>query len=114
MCKGLFDTDGCVRFEKNRTKIRYYPRIEFSSASKALRNDLILLFNELGFKSYGWQNKRKDGEEFRVSLAGFAQLDKWIREINSSNLKHLSRIKNGLLNKYKVSLKIKSQIFKRH
>ncbi len=52
--RGLFDTDGCLRFEKNRTNKRYYPRIEFNFASQDLCSDLFFLLEELKFKVYRW------------------------------------------------------------
>ena len=103
--RGLFDTDGCVIFEKNRTPFHYYPRIEFGFASKSLSRDLFDLFIELNFRPHQWKNVRKDGIDFRVALAGFKNLDKWINEIGSSNLKHINRMKEGLLNKSKIKLK---------
>lgn len=103
--RGLFDTDGCIVFEKNRTPYHYYPRIEFSFASKNLRDDLIFLFDDLGFKSHHWQTTRKDGMEFKVSLAGFLNLDNWTTLIEPANSKHLIRIERGLANKDKVALK---------
>lgn len=103
--RGLFDTDGCVWFDKNKTQYSYYPRIEFGLASKPLIDDLFLLFNKLGFKGHRWENKRDDGIAFRICLGGFANLDKWIKKVNPANNKHINRIKIGLLNKNKVSLK---------
>lgn len=103
--RGLFDTDGCIRFEKNRTKYRYYPRIEFGFASQPLTEDLKVLFCELGFKWHAWQSKFKSGISFRISLAGFKNLDKWTKEVKPSNSKHMKRIEEGLANKDKVCLK---------
>jgi DNA-binding transcriptional regulator WhiA len=103
--RGLFDTDGCIRFDKNRTSYHYYPKIEFNLASRPLRDGLFVLFRRLGFRAYIWQYTRKDGEEFKICLAGFANLEKWINEVSTSNPKHKDRIKQGLLNKPKVHLK---------
>lgn len=103
--RGLFDTDGCIRFEKNRTKYNSYPRIEFGFASKLLVEDLKILFNELGFRWHAWQSKRKDGVAFRISSAGFKNLDKWTNKVRPVNPKHLARISDGLSNKHKVTLK---------
>jgi|SRR3989339_1345317 len=54
--RGLFDTDGCICFDKNRTAFHYYPKMEFNFASKDLRDDLVLLLNELGFKGLPQNN----------------------------------------------------------
>ena len=40
--RGLFDTDGCLRFERiNNNKNYTYPKIEFGFASQMLRDDLL-------------------------------------------------------------------------
>ncbi len=104
--RGLFDTDGCVRFDKNRTKFHYYPKIEFGLASKNLRDDLLQLLIKLGFRPYIWQSVRKDGIEYKICLAGFANLEKWIQNIRPANKKHLDRIEAGLLNKEMVKKNI--------
>ncbi len=102
--RGLFDTDGCIRFDKNRTAHHYYPKIEFSFASENLVRDLVDLLNELGFKNHYW----RDRTHLHLCIAGFYSLDKWIREISPANSKHLNRIRVGLANKDKVTLKKKS------
>lgn len=106
--RGLFDTDGCVYFGKNRTPYHYYPRVEFGFASEDLVLDLSQLLKELGFRIYCWKND----ECSYVGLAGFANLDKWLALIKPSNKKHLVRIGEGLANKDKVNLKNKSKSLK--
>lgn len=100
-----YHSDGCVRFEKNRTDYYYYPRIEFGVASKDLIEDLFYLLTKLDFKVNKWSSKRKEGMEYKISLPGFKNLDKWIKEVKPSNKKHLDRIEKGLLNKSKIALK---------
>lgn len=85
---GLFDTDGCVRLDKNRTNKPYYPRIEFGFASQKLRDDLFALLLGLKFKAYKWE----DSESFRLGLAGFENLKKWFKEIKPKNPKHFKRV----------------------
>lgn len=103
--RGLFDTDGCIYFDKNRTAYSYYPRIEFGLASGNLVEDLFELFRKCGFEVYKWKIKRKDGMEFKIRLSGFLNLKKWIKEIKPANKKHNERIAIGLSNKNKVNLK---------
>lgn len=105
--RGLFDTDGCICFDKNRTAFHYYPKIEFNFASKDLRDDLVLLLNELGFRVHFWDSVREDGFGFKMCAAGFENLEKLQREIIPANSKHLKRIEDGLKNKEKIPLKIK-------
>lgn len=99
--RGLFDTDGCIMFEKNRTLYNYYPRIEFHFASFPLVNDLKDLFTELNFRNHSWSGKRFKA----ISICGFKNLDEWIKNVKPANSKHINRIKVGLSNKPKVSLK---------
>lgn len=106
--RGLFDTDGCIYFDKNRTPYNYYPRIEFAFASKNLTSDLYELLQCLKFNPHHWANK-----DYRTAMAGFLQLDKFVTEIFPANSKHLNRIKIGLANKCKVTLKRKSINLKR-
>ena len=73
-----------------------------------LTEDLALLLNELSFKLHKW-NCGKDGKiAYRLCIAGFASLERWIKEVKPANSKHLKRIKVGLLNKSKVKLKKRS------
>ena len=107
--RGLFDTDGCIRFDRNRTAFYYYPRIEFGFASEYLSIDLLNLLDDLGFRMYEWRTQREDEIAFRICLAGFKNLDKWIKEVKPANLKHINRIEDGLANKDKINLKSKSK-----
>lgn len=96
--RGLFDTDGCVRFDKPKNKfIHSYPKIEFGFASKALRDTLRELIEILGFKGYIWLAKRIDKRinkwdiSYRLCISGSFQLEKWIKEIQPMNPKHLNK-----------------------
>jgi len=88
--RGLFDTDGCLRFEKNRTPVYYYPRIEFGFASKFLTKDLYEMLISLGFRVYKWNERNC----FRIGLAGRYNLNKWMKEIAPNNPKHFKKVKN--------------------
>lgn len=74
--RGLFDTDGCLRFEKNRTPKNYYPRIEFSFASEEFTKDIFEMLTSLGFKSYRWSSRRQNAVHYSLGLAGFSNLEK--------------------------------------
>jgi len=85
--RGYFDTDGYLRFERiNNNKEYNYPKIEFSSASKNLREDLFHLLIELGFKPYKWGKK-----DYKICLAGKENLEKFIRKVIPRNKKHLNK-----------------------
>ncbi len=83
--RGLFDTDGCLRFDKNRSPRNYYPKMEFASVSKELIPDLSIILNELGFRNHTW----KDGISSKLCVAGKEMLYRWMEEIQPHNPKHL-------------------------
>jgi len=88
--RGLFDTDGCLRFDKNRTKRNYYPKIEFGSASRKLIEDLSLLLTNLNFRNYVWKCKN----DAKLCVAGKTMLHKWMKEVKPKNSKHLNKYEN--------------------
>lgn len=99
--RGLFDTDGCLRFDKINSNRDYtYPRIEFCFASLKLRDSLKKLLDDLEFKPFIWNNTSKS---FSLCLAGKNKLKRWINEIKPKNPKHLNKYcvwnKNGIYQK---------------
>ncbi len=91
--RGYFDTDGCLRFDKNKGRLNKYPKIEFESASKQLIVDLSKMLDNLGFKYYVW----RDRNAYKLCIAGKKMLEKWIKKVKPGNSKHL--------NKYRLFLK---------
>ncbi len=97
--RGLFDTDGCLCFETKNTTLHYYPRLEFGFASKRLRDTLQELVKELGFISFGWSTKQihnktnKLNINYRFRINGKIRLEKWMKEIQPKNPKHLNKYK---------------------
>ncbi len=86
--RGLFDTDGCLRFDRIKKHKEYtYPRIEFGFASVNLRDSLQSLLSGLGFKNFTWD----DQNNFRLCVAGKKMLEKWMTEIEPKNPKHLKK-----------------------
>ncbi|MFA6462074.1 MAG: LAGLIDADG family homing endonuclease [Candidatus Woesearchaeota archaeon] len=87
--RGLFDTDGCLRFDRiNKQERRNYPRIEFGLASKPLRDSLKELTDMLGFRSFIWTDRKNN---YRLCFAGKEMLERWIYEIQPKNPKHLKK-----------------------
>lgn len=83
--RGFFDTDGCIYFTKNNSKIRYYPIIELSTHSSKL---LYQLKNELEKLDFFIRISHfKDS----VKLHGKKNVIKWMKEIGSSNPHKLGR-----------------------
>ena len=94
--RGLFDTDGCLRFERiNNKKNHTYPKWEFTSASKLLRDDLFELLLELGFRPCIWGRKY-----YKLCLAGIPQLERFMVEIGPANVKHLNKYELWQLHGY--------------
>jgi intein/homing endonuclease len=96
--RGIFDTDGCLRFDKNHTKRNYYPKIEFSSASVDLITDLSLLLTTLDFQNYIWKCEKGA----KLCISGQNMLHKWMKEIRPKNPKHLNKYDKFLRTGYVV------------
>lgn len=81
--RGLFDTDGSLYFEKNYSTSYHYPTIEIFSKSNRLLNGIKLLLENSGFSVIRGSR--------RIRLRGNTNLEKWMKEIGSSNMKHISK-----------------------
>tara|TARA_Y100000310_G_scaffold305797_1_gene346366 strand:- start:4977 stop:5639 length:663 start_codon:yes stop_codon:yes gene_type:complete len=85
--RGLFDTDGHLRFERINNNPNYtYPKIELSSASLKLRDDVFDLLKKLGYKVCRWGNKY-----YALCIMGKDNLEKFMKEISFKNKKHLNK-----------------------
>ena len=90
--RGLFDTDGCISFYRpNNKSLATYPRVELSSASEQLRNDLFSLLSNLGFRAFVWGNLKRG--EYKICLAGKEQVERWFSLVKPHNAKHLNKFK---------------------
>ena len=79
-----------MRFQKiNKQRAHTYPRIEFGFASIALRNSLKLLLVELGFRLFIWKDNAST--TFKLCISGEVMLQKWMKEIQPKNPKHLKK-----------------------
>jgi len=86
--RGLFDTDGCLRFGRiNKNELHTYPRIEFGFASVKLRDTLYTLLLDLKFRVFVWN----DTASFKLATVGTRMLERWINEIKPNNPKHLKK-----------------------
>lgn len=86
--RGIFDTDGCFYLDKTPVG-RPYPCVSIEMKAPLLIKQIYDLLIKQDFK-VGYQIK-KDGRH-RITLKGRKQLNKWMREIGSSNSKHLDKI----------------------
>ncbi len=89
--RGLFDTDGCIKFSKQARDVNYYPRIQFYFKNGPIAGDLEKLLTKLGFTYSGYEDNRFGGL-YVIQISGNVNLEKWINLIGSANLVHLTKI----------------------
>ncbi len=93
--RGLFDTDGCIRFDSTSSRYKQYPKIEFGFASKNLRDDLVNLLKQLNMGCYIWTDRGKY-TTFKLCAAGNEKTIRWFKVMGSQNPKHLEKYKRWL------------------
>lgn len=102
--RGLFDTDGSLYFQNRKTGKKYskfkrthnyYPIIRFTTVSKILSEQIILLLNKLGFNKvrlHSYQPKDlRESRKHIVYMSGKEVLIKFFNEIGLMNPVKLSR-----------------------
>ena len=84
--RGLFDTDGCLFYERHRIKgkVYSYQRLNFTSASPQLRESVCLFLRQLGFSSKIRNNRC-------VQIENKAEIKRYFDVIGTHNPKHLRR-----------------------
>ena len=94
--RGLADTDFSVNFKKGGRKTNSYPKIVAEFASLPLMEDLLRVFEKLGFRYYHQDVRKKTnfGEftHYRIELNGRKNLQKWMEHIGFRNSKHLTKL----------------------
>ncbi len=85
LLRGFFDTDGCIYFTKNNSKIRNYPIIELSNHNVEFLNCLKHALESLGFKPIF--SHYCDS----LKLHGKKNLRLWMKQIGSSNIDKFSK-----------------------
>jgi len=96
--RGLYDTDGSLKFSKQTKKINYYPRITISQKPSKLTNEVSILLTALGF-NYSFSickndkgfNKKEDSYLGEYIISGKDNLKKWISTVSPKNPVHLSK-----------------------
>lgn len=100
--RGLFDTDGCISFQKSYNKnaskwqkqVRHKPTILFTTMSKSLIQSLLEMTADLGFAfRLGKPQLPKYSKTFayRIRLEGKANVKKFFKTIKPKNPKHLAK-----------------------
>ncbi len=90
--RGIFDTDGCVFFDKRKAYTKPYPRITLEIKSRNLAEQLVQILGRHFSVRHKFGTKRGS---CIVEIYGHSQLEKWMSLIGFSNERHLDRIKAG-------------------
>ncbi|MEA3430288.1 MAG: hypothetical protein U9R08_03370 [Nanoarchaeota archaeon] len=86
--RGLFDTDGSLKFQKQSKLVNHYPRIQFCFKHSPLSIKLKDLIISLGFNFSSWIDKR--GLHY-YHISGSKNLDKWMQLVNMNNPVHKTK-----------------------
>jgi intein/homing endonuclease len=92
--RGLFDTDGCLTFDKEHKKIHYYPRIIIPTTSFSLFKGICFLLNkiEIPYNIQFYRSKNpKEKISYRIWIRGKERLEKWMKLIDIKNTSKSSR-----------------------
>ncbi len=88
--RGIFDTDGCLFFDRRACYKTPYPRIVIQMASIPLINQLEKHLSS-EFSLYVDKSNR-DGKRNTLEIYGHQQLQRFLKLIGFSNKRHLSKI----------------------
>ena len=88
--RGLFDTDGCLVFDKQHTNHYYYPRLEIKLLPSPMRDQFIQMLQQVGFKIM-LHPKLPSDAVVRVQINGEAQLVRWVSSIGFNNPRHKTK-----------------------
>jgi DNA-binding transcriptional regulator WhiA len=96
--RGIFDTDGGIYLEKKNGKL--YPRIYITTISLNLSEQLLNLFNELGFRitrySQLYPSKFNRQRSYILTIRGCEMFHKFMKEIRPENPKHQQKYSTWL------------------
>jgi len=84
--RGYFDTDGCVTVTNNNGTS--YPQFEMKVCPSPMQNQFLTILKRRGFR---FQLSDIGKGKIRIRLNGKKQTEKWIKEVGSSNPKHISK-----------------------
>lgn len=89
--RGLFDTDGWLKFSKMRDSKKPYPRIRLTAKKSKLALQIGVLLSSLGFNYSIWQDQRTANAILNYEISGKENTERWFRTIQPKNPKHLKR-----------------------
>lgn len=92
--RGIFDTDGCVFFDRRKAYKKSYPRVTMCTASQSL----FFQLKEFLSRYFSLYAVPKSSElfsvKYEITIYGKKQLEKWMSLIGFSNERHLSKIRS--------------------
>lgn len=89
--QGLFDTDGGVYFDKRKIYKKPYVRVEFTSISKQLVQQMSSVLFELGV--HHSIAVRKKSKAYRIQICGEKNTITFLHKIGFSNPRHLEKVR---------------------
>ncbi len=88
--RGIFDTDGCIKFSKQSKNINYYPRIQIALKDSPLAHNLKDVFECLNFSFCMWKENQFNGIIF-YQISGKKNTFRWFLEVSPKNDVHVSK-----------------------
>ncbi|MDO8740566.1 MAG: LAGLIDADG family homing endonuclease [Candidatus Woesearchaeota archaeon] len=88
--RGIYDTDGCIFYDKRKIYKTPYLRVQLGTVSVPLMNQVYNILKNLNLNPRAYINGRKHV----IQINGFENVNKFIKEIGFSNKKHLDKIKD--------------------
>lgn len=89
--RGLFDTDGSLKFSKQLKNKNYYPRIQFCFKISNFAFEVEKIFLVLGFNYSKWIEKNDNRNLVYYQVSGNKNLEKWNNMIGFRNPVHLTK-----------------------
>ncbi|HIG96804.1 MAG TPA: hypothetical protein HA230_00435 [Candidatus Aenigmarchaeota archaeon] len=94
--RGIFDTDGCLKFSKQSRKVNYYPRIQFALMPSDITNFISIMLEKLEIKHGKWTEDNSRGFQTNSKLvyfhiSGSDNLENWMRIIGTHNPVHITK-----------------------
>jgi intein/homing endonuclease len=95
--KGLFDTDGSLKFSKQTKKLNYYPRIQLCFRDSPFAHQIGILLKSLNFNFGKWRDKNDRGygknpaEMIFYYVSGKENCIRWMKLIRPANSVHVTK-----------------------
>ena len=90
--RGLFDTDGGLKFSKQNKKFNYYPRIRIYSKKSLMTEQVKIILDKFKFKYSRSLDRRMGSDINTYEISGFKNLNKWLKLIGTSNPVNISKV----------------------